>query len=239
MRHSRVWLACSLLVLYVLGACDNTEQGAKKGTNVRAPTSEVTSAENASGLRPALPHATKPTDLNMGALKEAQHTIANVHVVEPFLLRGAAPTAKGVACLKALGIRTVIDLRIAPKHVAAERKLVESAGMHYVNLPMSAEPPTQKEIDTFLTIVRDPNKEPVYVHCQYGADRTGCMVGLYREIYEGWNYQKTYSEMRRYGFKPYLHKLAATVQKYQPGSPEAKSERAKVDALLEHETIKP
>lgn len=232
-------MACSLFVLCLLGACNNTEQGAKERANAHAPTSEVTSAEDASGLRSALPQATQPTSFNAVALREAHQTLSNFHVVEPFLLRGAAPTPKGVSCLKALGVKTVIDLRIAPKHVAAERKLVEAAGMRYVNLPMSAEPPTQKEIDTFLTIVRDPDREPVYVHCQYGADRTGCMVGLYREIYEGWNYQKTYSEMRKYGFKPYLHKLAATVQKYQPGSPEAKQERAKVEALLEHKTEKP
>ena len=142
--------------------------------------------------------------------------VPNFHIVEPFLLRGGAPNLRGFQELKKIGVKTVIDLRIAPKHVAAERKMALSLGMTYINLPMSADPPTPKQIDTFLTTSRNPSDQKVYVHCQYGADRTGCMVGIYREKFDGWAYPRTYAEMRRYGFKRYLHKLANTVRKFAP-----------------------
>lgn len=225
-----------LLVIAVfiwIGGCNTAERALETKLHNQAPRSHVEQAEATSGNRVPISLYERKAALDEARLAECGKRIPNFHVVEPFLLRGAAPSAEGIAALKTLGVKTVIDLRIAPKHVAAERRLVESAGMRYMNLPMSAQPPSQKEIDTFLKTVEDPQKQPVYVHCQYGADRTGCMVGIYREVFEGWSFPKTYMEMRKYGFKPYLHKLQATVQRYSPESQSAAKERARVKTLLE------
>ena len=43
--------------------------------------------------------------------------LPNFHPVGPGIWRGAAPTEAGLRHLKAMGIKTVIDLRIAPKTV--------------------------------------------------------------------------------------------------------------------------
>jgi tyrosine-protein phosphatase SIW14 len=142
--------------------------------------------------------------------------IPNFHVVHPFLVRGGAPTPEGLAHLKRLGVRTVIDLRIAPKRVRAERQLVEGLGMRSINLPMSSEAPTPHELQTFVKTVRDPASQPVFLHCEHGADRTGCLVGVYRVRYDGWSFDRAYREMRRYGFTPAYHKLTATVRRFAP-----------------------
>ncbi len=142
--------------------------------------------------------------------------VPNFHIVTPFLLRGGAPTLKGLEELKKAGVKTVVDLRIAPMHVAAERKEVEKLGMKSINYPMSGDPPTLKEQKEWIALVQSPNAYRIYVHCQHGADRTGCLVGIYREKFQGWSYPKAYAEMRKYGFNPHWTGLSSTVKKYAP-----------------------
>lgn len=125
--------------------------------------------------------------------------------------RGAAPTPAGIARLKSMGVKYVIDLR-GGKLPAAEKGRVQKAGMTFVNLPMSDQAPTKKEIAKFLKLADNASGAPIYVHCQHGADRTGCLCGIYRVSREHWTYAKAYAEMRHYGFKPYYTKLANTVK---------------------------
>jgi protein tyrosine/serine phosphatase len=151
-----------------------------------------------------------------GPVRAESGDLPNFHLVAPGVYRGAAPTPAGLRRLRAMGVRTVIDLRIAPKTVRKEKATAESLGLKFINLPMSEEPPTQSQVDTLLSTLRAAKREPVYVHCQHGADRTGCMLVIYRETEQGWNYDRTYKEMRRYGFKPYYVKLAHAVQQRAP-----------------------
>jgi protein tyrosine/serine phosphatase len=44
-----------------------------------------------------------------------------------------------------------------------------------------------RDVVKFLQIVTDPEKVPVFVHCQHGADRTGVMAASYRIIVQGWS----------------------------------------------------
>lgn len=126
--------------------------------------------------------------------------------------RGAAPTEAGLEKLKAMGVLTVIDLRIAPHTVAKERKEVKALGLRFVNLPMGSDPPTKSEVATFLQLADGAGQSPIYVHCQHGADRTGTMVGIYREVHDRWSFSQAYAEMRRYGFNSHWAKLRNSVE---------------------------
>ena len=142
--------------------------------------------------------------------------LPNFHPVARGIYRGAAPTSAGLQRLRAMGVRTVVDLRIAPKTVKKEKQEAERLGFKWINLPMSGDPPTPAQVETLLATLKAAPREPVFVHCQYGADRTGCMLGIYRETQEGWTYRQTYQEMRKYGFKPHYVKLADAVRKRAP-----------------------
>jgi hypothetical protein len=91
-------------------------------------------------------HATPPTaatqETPVVTPRVSERDLPNFHAVTPMLLRGAAPTPAGLEALQKMGVKTVIDLRIAPKTVAKERAQLDRMGVQFINLPMSGEPPT-------------------------------------------------------------------------------------------------
>ncbi|HEY9869687.1 MAG TPA: protein-tyrosine phosphatase family protein, partial [Candidatus Obscuribacterales bacterium] len=72
-------------------------------------------------------------------------------------------------------------------------------------------------INKFLSIVKNPRMQPVYVHCQQGADRTGCMVAIYRIDRQGWGPTQAYREMLSFNFHPILRNLTASVYEFGAG----------------------
>ena len=146
------------------------------------------------------------------AAPKAPAALPNFHQVGPGIYRGGAPTQAGLARLKAMGIHTIIDLRCEHKLAMQEKPRAEALGFTWVNLPMGAEPPTQQQVDTLLAALAKAPAETVFVHCQHGADRTGCMIGIYRVQVQGWSFADAWKEMRRYGFNPIWKKLTAAVR---------------------------
>src|SRR5262245_59404225 len=120
------------------------------------------------------------------------------------LYRGGQPALQGFHELKAMGIRTVINLRTDD----SERKTVESLGMKYVHIPIAMplyqrpwKRVSDENVEAFLKIVSDPANQPVFVHCQRGADRTGVMIAHYRIANENWSAPNAYSEARQVGMR--------------------------------------
>jgi protein tyrosine phosphatase (PTP) superfamily phosphohydrolase (DUF442 family) len=64
--------------------------------------------------------------------------VANFHLVNDHVYRGAQPGRQGFESLARLAVRTVVDLRGGRERARAERRVVEAAGMRYVNLPVIA-----------------------------------------------------------------------------------------------------
>jgi protein tyrosine phosphatase (PTP) superfamily phosphohydrolase (DUF442 family) len=137
--------------------------------------------------------------------------LPNFARVAPGIYRGGAPTFRGMERLKAMGVRTVIDLRIERKGQREEAAAAEALGLKRTRIPMGREAPTAKQVATFLDTLADPAGRPVFVHCQHGADRTGAMVGIWRARRQNWGWDRIWPEMRRYGFKPWLSELKGAV----------------------------
>jgi len=139
--------------------------------------------------------------------------LPNFAIVAPGIYRGAAPTAKGLAELKKLGVAHVIDLRIERKGQDDEAAAAKRLGLQRTRIRMGREAPTTAQVKEFMDIIRQAKTKPVFIHCQHGADRTGAMVGIYRAVDCGWKFDDIWKEMRRYGFKTYLAELKDSVRK--------------------------
>lgn len=125
--------------------------------------------------------------------------IKNFGQMDERFYRGAQPKEKDYESLKALGIKTVVDLQDEPK--AYEKQIVESLGMRYVNIPMVGKKyPTEEAVAAFLKLVDDPQTGKFYVHCAGGRHRTGAMGAVYRFTKYHWNFDQVYAEMKKYDF---------------------------------------
>jgi protein tyrosine/serine phosphatase len=133
----------------------------------------------------------------------ASITIDNFGKIDDSYYRGGQPDRNEYPELAKLGVKTVIDLQ-ADGH-EREKTLVEGAGMTFYRIPLTtSERPSDAAVKTFLSIVNDPGKQPVYVHCAGGQHRTGVMTAVYRMTKYGWNEDKAYDEMKQYKFETFL-----------------------------------
>lgn len=133
--------------------------------------------------------------------------------VAPGIWRGGQPDAQGVEWLRSRGIKTVVNLR--HYHGETEGELVRAAGLRYERIALeSTDPPTEAQVQQFLSIVRDPEARPIYVHCLHGVDRTGTMIAVYRIQEQGWSSSDALAEMEHFGAHGVLHDLRRFVGSY-------------------------
>lgn len=142
--------------------------------------------------------------------------IGNAGRVSEFLYRGAQPRESGYAQLRRLGIKMVVDLRNRGEKQRREQHEVEAQGMRYVGMPVSGQAgPDDEQIAAFLTLLRENAGRKIFVHCKYGADRTGVMVAAYRMSVEGWTVKQALQEMRDYHFhRIWLPAMRRTVREF-------------------------
>ena len=125
--------------------------------------------------------------------------IKNFGKVNDNYFRGSQPTQLQLAALKAMGVKTIIDLR--RDYIPEERQWANELGLNYFNLPLKAsKAATKEQTEYFLRLVNDPANAPVYVHCKGGRHRTGAMTGVYRISHDGWTAQQAFDEMKKYDF---------------------------------------
>jgi len=123
--------------------------------------------------------------------------LSNVGRVTAGVLRGAQPGKDGNATLKAMGVKTVIDMRTSE----SEKAQVEAAGMRAVAIPIEMTRDGLKEkVERVVALMADPANQPVYVHCRHGQDRTGIVVAAYRMKQQGWSLAEAETEMQAFGF---------------------------------------
>jgi len=153
------------------------------------------------GFMLAMPAAAAPDSAALAAIR-----IDNFGRVNDNYFRGGQPQGRDYADLRALGVRTVIDLTDDDSD-AREPGIVRGLGMTFVSIPMSThETPSADKVAKFLGIVNDPANQPVYVHCVGGRHRTGVMTAAYRMTDDGWDAARAFAEMKQYKFgADFLH----------------------------------
>jgi protein tyrosine phosphatase (PTP) superfamily phosphohydrolase (DUF442 family) len=139
--------------------------------------------------------------------------VANFAKVSDTLYRGAQPTAEGFKELKRMGIRTVVSLRTT----SSDRSLLAGTGMKYRRLACEPYDPDEEDLVRFLSLVRNPENQPVFVHCRQGADRTGWAVAGYRVVEQSWKPGDAFGEMKGFGHHEFFTAIRKHLLRIDPG----------------------
>jgi tyrosine-protein phosphatase SIW14 len=85
--------------------------------------------------------------------------------------------------------------------------------------------PTEEQAVKFLKVATNKKRQPVFVHCKHGSDRTGVMCAMYRVVVDGWSKQSAIEEMIKgdFGFHPLWTNLIKFVQNISVDSLKEKS----------------
>jgi tyrosine-protein phosphatase SIW14 len=161
------------------------------------------------------------------AVREQRH-VRNFHVVrDGVLYRSAQLTVPGLRRLvHDYRIRTIINLRDGTTDAdRAEEAFCTREDVRFVRLlPRSWDGgPGRADVDrnvrTFLDLVRDRANHPILIHCFAGIHRTGAFCAIYRMEYQGWSNEKAVAELKAFGYENYDHEadIRGYLERYRKG----------------------
>ena len=106
------------------------------------------------------------------------------------------PTPEQMKAAAEAGVQLVINLapHDVPKAIANEKKLVESLGMEYINIPVNWGTPTKDGLNIFMDAM-DANKDKkIHVHCEANFRASGFVL-MYRVLRLGWKADEAFAVM--------------------------------------------
>ena len=126
--------------------------------------------------------------------------------VSECIYRGGAPSYSDLDIfVDIFGIKTILSLDgVIGKSISPK---VKSLGMEHIIIPINGEYNLDK-MDYIIDYLK--NKQPIYVHCRHGSDRTGVAIALYRIKEQGWDPDKALKEALLYDFG---EKLSPKIEK--------------------------
>jgi tyrosine-protein phosphatase SIW14 len=132
----------------------------------------------------------------------ATNGIVNFGKVNDSLYRGGQPDHKAMQQLAAMGVRSVINLRMTNDVWNGEQAVATAYSMAYTNIPLrSLSAPTDAQVACVLAAISAMPK-PVFVHCRHGCDRTGTILACYRIQQDHWANSSALKEAEVYGISP-------------------------------------
>jgi len=122
--------------------------------------------------------------------------------VAPNIMRGGLPSKKGFQILKEqYDVKTILSLCCNQKLNKKEKDLVENLGVEFISIPIDAQNKQGLDkIERCLNIISDTGRQPVFIHCLLGKDRTGLICAAYRTKVQKWNFSDSFKEMLSYGY---------------------------------------
>jgi len=157
----------------------------------------------------------------------AQESLVNYGQVNEHLYRGAQPDIDGMQSLKRLGVTLIINLRQPGDAWSEEQTLARANGILYTNFPMSGlGRPNEVQVRQILALI-DSFAQPVFIHCQYGCDRTGTVVACYRIQHDHWSSDQALKEARKHGISVVEFSMKRFVNAFaRPSKPDLREARA-------------
>jgi uncharacterized protein (TIGR01244 family) len=136
-----------------------------------------------------------------GQTKQTVPGIVNFASVETTVACGGPIKPEGVAELKKLGFKSIVNLQLANEptaDVAGETAAAAAGGINYVHVPFQMTSPDPTAVDRFLAAVGDPVNQPAYIHCAAGNRAAGLWM-IKRVLLDRWDEDRAAKEAEALG----------------------------------------
>ena len=142
--------------------------------------------------------ATAQTSIGSPAPEDFSN-IQNFFRVNRQFCTGGQPSMENLQKMKADGVRSVINLRLASEYnfeeeASAARKL----GLRYFHIPVDKNSLKDEQVQKFLEVTGDAENRPMFIHCT-SAGRVGTFWMIRRVLVDNWKIEDAMSEARRIG----------------------------------------
>lgn len=143
--------------------------------------------------------------------------IRNFGQVNDHVYRGGEPTEEGMRSLGAMHIVLDIDLRESGAATELERRIAQSLGIQYVNIPFPPlTAPSEGQVKRVLSLMQPDDAGKIFVHCRRGKDRTGTVIACYRIEHDGWDNDRAMAEANRYGMSWTEYGMRSFIKHFKP-----------------------
>jgi protein tyrosine/serine phosphatase len=123
--------------------------------------------------------------------------------IDEHIYRGHQPGREDYDKLAQAGIRTILDLRGGSIHKPHEEKMAKAAGLDYISIRLSGFwEPHDWQMARVLSVMEDPARWPIFLHCRRGDDRVGMVIACYRIAHDHWTNAEALAEARHNGLFP-------------------------------------
>ena len=125
----------------------------------------------------------------------------NFAMVENGIYRGGFPKKRHFPFMAQLGLKSILTL-VLEDYPAANVAFNRQHGVKLLQfgVPGNKEPFVdipEEGIAAALAAALDPRNHPMYVHCNKGKHRTGCLIGCLRKV-QNWAYSSIFDEYIRF-----------------------------------------
>jgi len=141
--------------------------------------------------------------------------IVNFDRVNADLYRGGQPNAAAIQWLRGIGVKSIINLRMADDCWSEEAAVAAQNGIVYTNMPLRGfTAPTMQEMGAIAAALRTLPK-PIFLHCQHGCDRTGTVIACYHIAVDSWDSARALAEAKFYGMSTFEVGMKHFVEMYR------------------------
>ncbi len=124
--------------------------------------------------------------------------VPNFAEVAAGIYRGGQPNAQGWQFLRTLGVTNIVKLNREVADQPADGMKVYSIPLPPATIWEVFQKPCSNDVSRAVQAMQ---LRGTYVHCRFGRDRTGLVVGCYRMWIDGWSESAATCEMNAMGFR--------------------------------------
>lgn len=125
--------------------------------------------------------------------------IQNFFRVNRQFCTGGQPSMEDLKKMKAEGVRSVINLRLASEYnFEEEASLAKKLDLRYFHIPVDKTDLKDEQVQKFLEVTGNPENVPMFIHCT-SAGRVGTFWMIRRVLVDNWKIEDAKSEARKIG----------------------------------------